>query len=348
VRTRHPLGLAGFASAGRSAGRAVPERAGSRVDDDLLARARVHPARSAALGLALSIALISLAVPVAAENRTTRGALLYSAHCARCHGPDGRGDGPDAQFFARPPRDLRTGVLERYPSEELVARIREGRPLRIEIDREAMAARSRDTEAIVAYLGRLPEIDWEAVERGNEVFLDRCEICHGPFGRPAPTADLPPGVQRLPRDLSSPEVQQALSDADLLSAVRHGRAGMPAIPALQSESDARVLVAFVRTLSPGRELYGVYCTGCHGEDGRGDVFVVDERDRPKIVFDRAYLSSRDPEDLRRNVWHMLAREAPSMPHLSRRLSDDQAQAIIAFLRGRGPAPSPSAAPAPPD
>ncbi|SIO19464.1 Thiol-disulfide isomerase or thioredoxin [Singulisphaera sp. GP187] len=35
-----------------------------------------------------------------------RGRLAYQVHCARCHGPEGRGDGPDAVALRPPPRDL--------------------------------------------------------------------------------------------------------------------------------------------------------------------------------------------------------------------------------------------------
>src|SRR5262249_10285248 len=130
------------------------------------------------------------------------GAALYALDCAPCHGASGRGDGPEASFFTRRPRDLRAGVVATYTTDELVARSRHGAPLRIDVDREAMRRRSQDVEVLVAQLGRLPGIDWSTVERGNEVFTDRCAVCHGPFGRPTPGAPLPPGVQRMPRDLS--------------------------------------------------------------------------------------------------------------------------------------------------
>jgi mono/diheme cytochrome c family protein len=155
-------------------------------------------------------------------------------------------------------------------------------------------------------------------------------------------------VQRLPRDLSSPELQGTVGDRELLEIVRHGRAGMPAIPALQSDSDAAVLVAFVRSLSPGRELYGVYCAACHGEDGRGADLLADEGAGPRVVFDRTWLSRQDPEALRGKVWHMLEKNGAAMPHFAGRLSEAQARAIVEHLRrGEGSA-GPRAAPAAPE
>ena len=35
-----------------------------------------------------------------------RGKLLYQVQCARCHGPEGRGDGPDSAELRPPPRDF--------------------------------------------------------------------------------------------------------------------------------------------------------------------------------------------------------------------------------------------------
>ncbi|WP_406693607.1 redoxin domain-containing protein [Singulisphaera sp. Ch08] len=35
-----------------------------------------------------------------------KGRLTYQVHCTRCHGPEGRGDGPDAAVLRPPPRDF--------------------------------------------------------------------------------------------------------------------------------------------------------------------------------------------------------------------------------------------------
>lgn len=42
----------------------------------------------------------------ASEARRTRGHLLYQEHCARCHGEDGQGGGPDADETRKPVPDL--------------------------------------------------------------------------------------------------------------------------------------------------------------------------------------------------------------------------------------------------
>jgi mono/diheme cytochrome c family protein len=272
------------------------------------------------------------------------GEILYARECAPCHGPAGRGDGPEGIYFAPPPRDLREGFLALYPTEELVERIRRGRPLKIEIDPPAMRRRTQMVEAIVAHVQRLPDVRWEPVERGAVLYAERCEVCHGPFGTPAPALRLPEGLQRPPRDLASAELQKSLTDAELAEVVRHGRAGMPAIPPLASEAQARDLAAYVRLLSLGVAYYSLWCGGCHGDDGRGEgVFVVGP-DAPKVVFDRAWLKAQGPEDLRRQVIHMLDRQEAAMPHFERELTEKQAREIVDYLRAAGPLPTPPTRP----
>lgn len=321
------------AVAGAPAGTATVANASAQVGAAPAASTETAPPAAAAAAVPSSNASIDA------------GSALFQRKCAACHGPGGRGDGPEAQFFARPPRDLRTGFVVAHADDELVGKIRDGHSLRVDVDPEAMRLRARETEQIAQWMRRLPGIDWEVVERGNEVYLDRCEVCHGPFGRVAPTASLPPGVRRTPRDLSSPAFQRSVSDRQLALLARHGKNAMPAIPGLDDD-DLRVLVPFLRTLSPGHELYGTYCASCHGEDGRGSTVIAAEGDRPPVVFDRVYFRKHDAEDLRGKIWHMLAKNGSAMPHFSARLTDAQAREIVAWLRATStpPAASPAAAP----
>lgn len=288
--------------------------------------------------LAAAVAATLLAVPRggrAAEERAggdamrSRGAALYRARCASCHGPAGYGNGPDARLFDPPARDLRTGFLGRFSTDDLVRRVREGTPLQIALDPAALRARASEVEAIATHLKRLPDVNWRLAERGQELYVDRCEPCHGPYGRPEAAA--PPGVP-WPRDLSDPTVQRTMSDEALLAAVRHGRAGMPAIVPRIDERDGRALAAFVRLLSPGFEQYTRYCAACHGDDGRGDGGLDALSYRPPVVFDRAYFVRRNPEEVRQAVWHMVQREKPAMPHLRTRLGEHDARAVIEYLK----------------
>lgn len=64
------------------------------------------------------------------------GQAVYERHCASCHGPAGRGDGPAAPFLTPRPRDftlgrykLRTTETGSLPTDEDIVRsVREGLP----------------------------------------------------------------------------------------------------------------------------------------------------------------------------------------------------------------------------
>ena len=257
------------------------------------------------------------------------GATLYGVHCERCHGVAGRGDGPDAAIFTTPPRNLRDGVLRRYSTEDLARRVRTGAPLELALDLPALKARAGDVEALAAHVRRLPTVNWRRAELGQLVYIDRCELCHGPEGKPDATA---PQSARPPRDLADPGFQRGISDDELATVVRHGRRGMPALEPPLLKAEVAPLVAFVRLLSPGFVLYERYCAACHGDDGRGVSDPGSELRRPTVVFDAAYFRRRDPEQLRTAIWHMLAEQRPAMPHLRARLTDAEARAIVDWLK----------------
>lgn len=303
-----------------------------------ISRVLRRPTCRALLGVALLLAAIATPAGALVQRDAASGELLYLRECAPCHGTTGRGDGPEGIYFAPPPRDLREGFLGLYPTEELVERIRRGRDLKIEIDPVATRRRAQMVEAIVAHVERLPDVKWPPVERGAELYAARCEACHGPFGTPSAGMRLPAGVTQPSRDLASAAFQKSLSDAELLEVVRHGRAGMPAIPPLATDEQARDLVAYVRLLSPGFAYYSLWCGGCHGDDGKGEGVFANGADAPNVVLDRKYLKAQDPEELRRNVLHMLERQEAAMPHFEHQLTEKQAREIVEWLRAAGPLP----------
>ena len=59
--------------------------------------------------IALASALAALVVLLVAAPASGDGAAVYRAHCAVCHGDDGRGNGPAAAMLAPAPRDFTAG-----------------------------------------------------------------------------------------------------------------------------------------------------------------------------------------------------------------------------------------------
>ena len=286
--------------------------------------------RSLRHGVALVLVAITLdARATSVSTPPPDGAGLYLTHCASCHGRSGRGDGPDASFFISPPRNLRDGYLDQHDTKEIVRRIRDGRSPALPFDAVALRARVGEIDALVAHLKSIPDIDWDRAVRGQVLYLERCQPCHGFFGRP--DAGTPAG-RKPPRDLASGHDRRTLDDGDLLRTMRSGHAHVPEVPALQSDADGRALLAFVRLLSPGFEIYTRYCGMCHGDDGRPQGTPVDPRDRPTVVFDRAYFERHDAGELRLAVWHMLNEHEPEMPHFRADVSETGVRAIVDYLR----------------
>lgn len=265
-----------------------------------------------------------------------RGRGLYFRHCFDCHGPKARGDGPDAEYLARRPADLVAGgALDRYSDEEIVRFVREGRELRLEVRPGALRRHVKDSEAIYQFLRRLPSMDWEKVEGGEEIYFNRCTPCHDAYGRPQ--ADLPEGVRRAPRDLSDPGFQKKVTDEELLAAIRHGRRGMPALVPPPGPEEARRLLPFVRLLSPGYALYDRFCLGCHGAYGEGAVGALGDALAPGFAFDGEFFRTKSAEEIRAGIWHMLREKSRRMPHFRDLLTEEEVKAILVYLRTLTPA-----------
>jgi len=280
--------------------------------------------RSIAAILWLLLATAATAAPPGPD-----GEALFREHCGTCHGMNGHGDGVDASLFLAPPRNLREGFLRRYDEKELIDRIRDGVPLALELDPAAFRRHMTELDDVIGHLERLPDVNWKLVEPGEELYVDRCEQCHGPYGRPP---DDFAGIVKTPADLSDPMFQRTHRDEDLIRVVRRGHDLMPAIPAIRNDADARALVAYIRLLSPGFDTYSRYCAACHGDDGRPQREFVPPGRQPTVTFDRSYLERRNRDQLRAAVGHMLREQKPSMPHFRSSLSRADARAIVQFLR----------------
>ena len=254
--------------------------------------------------------------------RPDRGERLYRVYCAPCHGPDGRGDGPDAALFPERPRDLHDGILNRYETATLVHRIRDGRALTLTLDPATLRARLQQVDALQAHLRRIPTIDWPAARRGEEVYARDCERCHGLFGE-APS----PG----PLDLTDPSLQRRLDDDAIRRLVRRGHGGMP-VTGSSRPPRRHDLLAFVRVLSPGFIRYFRYCAPLPRQRrARARRDAADVK-RPTVTFDAAYFAAVDQRDLETAVWHMVELQTPRMPHMGAMLDEDQVRAIVEWLK----------------
>jgi len=81
-----------------------------------------------------------------------RGRLAFLVHCARCHGPEGRGDGPDSAVLKPPPRDL---LADRWihgqTPDAIRGVVREGVPGTAMTGWKAVLS-AQETEAVIQFL----------------------------------------------------------------------------------------------------------------------------------------------------------------------------------------------------
>jgi mono/diheme cytochrome c family protein len=278
----------------------------------------------------LALLVADLGAPLPRVAAIDKGRALYMTQCARCHGPNGIGDGPDASLLRNPPADLRRSeVLDSFSDEKLAARIRDGKAMRLEFRPESISRQAADTEALYRFLQKLPQIRWKSVDAGAVLYFERCTPCHGGYGHPE--SALPPGVTRRPQDLSDEVFQAGVSDRELRWLVRHGRRGMPVVLPRVTEAEAADLVSFVRLLSPGFDLYERFCSTCHGFHGEGATGALSTAPAPRFAFDANYFRTHTGDEIRQAIWHMLEDKALSMPHFAETLSTAEVKAILLYL-----------------
>lgn len=270
-------------------------------------------------------------------RRFTPGEVLYIRNCADCHGWEGKGNGPVGQVLLKKPPSLRRPELLTQNTEaELVARILLGKDLSVPLSPEAVKETENDTFALLSYLRRLPTIPWQEVAAGQMVYDSLCVTCHGIYGRG--DGLMSPSLTPRPRDLTNTKYQKQLKDSELLRIITEGHGSMPAAGDVVTPEDRRAVVAFVRLLSPGYELYDRFCEVCHGAQGvppeiaQRELFGGAGAQAKMPVFDKKYLQAHSDKQLHGWVRHMLKQHHTAMPHFGGDLNAEDVRQILTYLR----------------
>lgn len=83
----------------------------------------------AALGSLVIIAACLGGTPAeAAPGDAAKGKVIYDKHCAACHGPQGRGDGPTGKVLVPPAADFTSAASRKKSDAQLLAIIENGKP----------------------------------------------------------------------------------------------------------------------------------------------------------------------------------------------------------------------------
>ena len=156
------------------------------------------------------------------------GARVFARHCAVCHGPNGRGNGPAAPSMFPRPRDFSSGRFK-YKStasgeppteEDLLRTIRDGLPasampyfagLLSTEELNAVVEQVKSYSSAFSRPGRPIEIPAaipsspESVARGRALFANQgCGACHGDDGRGGQRYEDGSGHAVFARDLTAP------------------------------------------------------------------------------------------------------------------------------------------------
>jgi mono/diheme cytochrome c family protein len=222
--------------------------------------------------------------------------------------------------------------------DELLVQVLYSKPLSVVPDTARLTPTEEDIDAIAAYMRRLPHIPWEQIDTGQQLYDAVCVSCHGPYGRGdgLMAASLPTPT----RDLSAPDYQRQVGDADLRRIIAAGRGLMPRVGDIMTPEQIQAILGYVRLLSPGYELYSRFCAVCHGFDGHPTVTKLEAAwkhefpptEIPQAVFDQAYFLTRSATSIRRGIGHILQQGRAIMPHFDGALSEDEVRQILSHVR----------------
>ena len=206
---------------------------------------------------------------------------IYQKRCAHCHGEEGDGTGPAAEFMYPKPRDFTLAVFKyktthadsEFPTDEdLRKTIKEGltgtgmpgwKTILSDAEIDALIKKIKvfgewdeeELELTPIEEGKKIASSKTSIEKGRELFLKACEKCHGDKGRGNVTSG-----KRLkddwedriwPRNLTRPETWRYTKDArNIFQRISAGIRGtpMPEHSTTMSEEDRWHVANYVMTL----------------------------------------------------------------------------------------------------
>ncbi|MFQ5954066.1 MAG: ethylbenzene dehydrogenase-related protein [Kiloniellales bacterium] len=184
------------------------------------------------LVLAAAVAALSASVPAAAApGDAENGEAIYARRCVGCHGAEGDGLGPAAERLNPPPRDFTlglykfktTGFDDIVPNDaDLLRMIRDGMPGTAMPEWDDILSDQQMWD-VIAYIKTFAGLEAEqpsdqidygtqvasseaSIEKGRELFRDRCLECHGEEAKGVATKKLKDdgGARTWPRNLTKP------------------------------------------------------------------------------------------------------------------------------------------------
>jgi mono/diheme cytochrome c family protein len=260
------------------------------------------------------------------------GKEVYIERCQTCHGCSGNGLGTYGGTLSVTPADYKQEPFRSMPDDQFFWHVSEGLPgtvmptwklalteeqrwkvisyVQLTFSRPVMHDPDEgDPPAEYASLTNPEPLTLDTLERGKQIFIRECLVCHGDTGR----GDGPygAGIQPMPPDFSDSSTYGTLADpiftdADYFWRISEGMpwSAMPVWKSQYSEADRWAVVHYVRSVftqtetppellpdgedfdypdryktekipetasfARGQKVFLVYCANCHGVAGDGE------------------------------------------------------------------------------
>lgn len=174
------------------------------------------------------------------------GAPIYVEKCAPCHGPAGRGDGPQASKLPNPVIAIGDPKVSRDASpSSWYTVITEGRLERF-MPGFSGGLSDRQRWDVLAYVFTLSNPP-DQVTEGKTLYDASCASCHGPLGK----GDGPDAANQTdkPKDLTAPGGLTQKSAAEMFQVIRTGIQGMPGFSDKLDENQSWAITSYLRSLT---------------------------------------------------------------------------------------------------
>src|SRR5579859_8089506 len=183
------------------------------------------------------------------------------------------------------------------------------------------------------------EKDTSRRERGSVVFINFCQVCHGPLGQgngPVTQGGFPP-----PASLLADRAVQ-MKDGQLFHVLTYGQGNMPSFNTQLSRDDRWSTILYIRLLqglsapsAPSStrfqevaKLFGQNCSACHGEDGKGN----NVRSILPLIPDFTSLAWQMSQTELALVNQIDYGSAPLMPAFRYKLTREQVLGLAVYIR----------------
>ncbi len=241
-------------------------------------------------GVGLAWAALPAAQPPPRHTHE-RGKALFQAHCAVCHGVDGRADTPVSRLLDPRPRNFTDPVeMARVSDDRIYRAIKDGRP-GTAMAQWAQVLSEIEIGDLLDYIrsfvrSAAPGLSAEqlSIEVGRRIYQKDCAPCHGVDGRG--DTEAAKALTPRPGNFTDPIEMARVDDGRLYTAIKLGRPGtaMGGWGELLSPVEIVDLMRYVRSLERplppgvmpagldvlvGERIYKRHCVPCHGEKGDG-------------------------------------------------------------------------------